>query len=84
MMTMPEFVVNITATYQAEEEVTIKLPADNQEDAEELAVELAKADKLLDSFIDPDLSTSGGFHIYNESGYGIDYEARVVEEINET
>ena len=47
-------------------------------------MELAKADKLLDSIIDPDLSTSGGFHIYNESGYGIDYEARVVEEINET
>ena len=79
---MPEFVVSITATYQAEEEVTIKLPANNQEDAEELAVELARADKLLDSVIDPDLSTSG-FHIYSESGYGIDYEARVLEEIKE-
>tara|TARA_Y100001949_G_C15929932_1_gene305160 strand:- start:46 stop:285 length:240 start_codon:yes stop_codon:yes gene_type:complete len=79
---MKLFEVYVTATYQAQEDITVKFEATNKDEAEIIAQKLAENGKFIG---DNEYLVDGrgtGFNIYRQYG-DIDYEATVIKEVED-
>ena len=79
---MKRFEGYVTATYQAQEDITVKFEATNKDEADIIAQKLAENGKFIG---DNEYLVDGrgtGFNIYCLYG-DIDYEATVIKEVED-